>query len=47
VPVLPGEYLVRTGEDPMLLMCVLAALVGLLLVWLLDRKWGRLQVESP
>jgi putative membrane protein len=46
-PVLPGEYLTRTGEDPMVLMCSLAALTGLLLVWLLDRKWGRLQVESP
>lgn len=47
LPVLPNEYLMRTGEDPMLLACVVAGLTGLLLVWLLDRKWGQLHVESP
>jgi len=47
LPVLPDEYLVRTGADPMVLVCLLAALTGLLLVWLLDHKWGRPQVESP
>ncbi|MCZ6828384.1 MAG: DUF368 domain-containing protein [Gammaproteobacteria bacterium] len=47
LPVLPDEYLTRTGEDPLVLVCILAALTGLFLVWLLDHKWGRLQVESP
>ena len=47
LPVLPDEYLARTGEDPMVLVCILAAVTGLLLIWLLDHKWGRLQVESP
>lgn len=47
LPVLPDEYLARTGDDPMVLLCLLAATAGLALVWLLDHKWGRLQVESP
>lgn len=46
VPVLPDEYLARTGEDPMVLLVMVAALCGLLAVWTLDRKWGRLQVDS-
>ena len=47
LPVLPDEYLTRTGEDPMVMLCVLAAFAGLALVWLLDHKWGRPQLESP
>ena len=45
LPVLPDEFLLRTGEDPMLLLCVLLALSAFSIVWLIDRKWGHLQVE--
>ena len=46
-PVLPDEYLARTGDDPLVLICMAAALVGFFAVWLIDKKWGRVQVESP
>ncbi len=45
LPVLPEEFLLRTGEDPLLVLCVLLALSGFFMVWLIDRKWGHLQVE--
>ncbi|MCX2982130.1 DUF368 domain-containing protein [Halieaceae bacterium IMCC14734] len=45
-PVLPDEFLARTGEDPMVAVCVVLAFVGFLLIWLIDRRWGRLQIES-
>jgi len=45
-PVLPDEFLVRTGDDPMVAVCVMLAVTGFLLVWLIDRRWGRLQIES-
>ncbi len=45
LPVLPREYLARTGDDPMLIACLLLASCGFLLVWQLDRRWGRLRVE--
>ena len=44
VPVMPTEFLARTGQDPMLVSCILAAVVGFLLVWIVDRRWGQLQV---
>ena len=45
LPVLPTEYLARTGSDPMLLPCLLLAVLGFLLVWLIDRRGVHLQVE--
>jgi putative membrane protein len=41
-PVMPGNY----GDDPMLMLCLGLALVGLALVLLLDLRWGRLKVEA-
>lgn len=40
VPVLPGEYLRITGEDPQWLLCLALAAVGGLAVWLIDTRWG-------
>lgn len=45
LPVLPGEYLVRTGEEPLVLLCLGCAILGFLGVWLIDHFWGHLQVE--
>jgi putative membrane protein len=44
-PVMPSEYLARTGDDPMLLVCLLAMVAGFALVWWVDHHGGRLQVE--
>ncbi|MDJ0878261.1 MAG: DUF368 domain-containing protein [Halieaceae bacterium] len=41
-PVLPGDY----AGDPLLLLCVGLALLGLALVLMLDLRWGRLKVEA-
>jgi putative membrane protein len=46
LPVLPGEYLLQTGEDPMLLLCSALALTGFLAVLLIDLRWGQLQVDA-
>jgi putative membrane protein len=45
LPVLPDEFAARTGDDPMLMLCLLLTMGGFLLVWLIDRKGGRLQVD--
>jgi len=45
LPVSPAEYLARTGEDPMVLLCVALALTGFLGVWLVDRRWGGVQLD--
>lgn len=44
VPVLPQEYLTRTGEEPMVLLCVVLAIGSCLLVWWIDRNWGQAAV---
>lgn len=44
-PVSPTEYLARTGEEPMILLCVVTALIGFLLIWWVDHHWGQLQVD--
>ena len=46
LPVSPTEYLVRTGEDPRFLLCLLVACLGFYLVWVVDHRWGKLQVEQ-
>ena len=46
LPVLPQEYLVRTGEDPMLAACLAVALLGFLGVWLIDHQGSHLQVDT-
>ena len=45
-PVSPSEYLVRTGEDPMLALCAALALLGFAAVMIVDLRWGRLRVEA-
>ncbi len=40
VPVMPGEYAALTGQDPMLLVSVALMLLGVVIVWLLDARWG-------
>jgi putative membrane protein len=45
LPVSPIEYLVRTGNDPMLLQCVVLAVLGACLIWYVDRRWGQMQLE--
>ncbi len=40
VPVSPGEFHALTGQDPLVPLCVVLALVGLGLVWLIDHRWG-------
>jgi putative membrane protein len=44
-PVGPADYLARTGEEPMLLLCAVTALVGFSLVWIVDHHWGQVQVD--
>ena len=44
-PVMPGDYLLHTGEEPMLYACLLAASMGFISVWWIDRRWGKLQIE--
>ncbi len=38
-PVMPVEYLARTGQDPLVWACLLFGLCGVVLVWLLHRRW--------
>ncbi len=45
LPVLPQEYLARTGDDPMVIACVVMAFVGFFCVWFVDHRWGKLKVE--
>ncbi|MFT4517743.1 MAG: putative membrane protein [Halioglobus sp.] len=40
VPVTPGDFLVYSGQDAQLGLCVALALAGLMLVWLVHLKWG-------
>ena len=45
-PVSPTEYLAHTGEEPMLLVCMMTALIGFFLIWWVEHHWGRLQVDQ-
>lgn len=40
LPVSPGEFLVVTGQDPLLWTCIGLMLAGFALVWLIDNSWG-------
>jgi len=40
LPVLPPEFLARTGDAPLLSACLLAAVLGFGLVRFVDRRWG-------
>jgi putative membrane protein len=41
VPVLPGEFMAVTGQDPAVVLCVALMVLGFVAVWLLDARWGR------
>jgi putative membrane protein len=41
IPVLPGEYLAVTGQDPAVVLSVALMVLGFIAVWLLDARWGR------
>lgn len=45
-PVLPDEFLMRTGQDPALVLSVLCGCAGFFCVWLIDRYLGQLHVEA-
>ncbi len=40
VPVSPTEYLVMTGQDPQVVLCIALMCVGFATVWIIDAKWG-------
>ena len=45
-PVWPTDYLSRTGDDPLLLVCAGLALAGFTAVLLVDWRWGQLRVDA-
>ena len=40
VPVSPTDYQVFSGQDPQVWLCVGLMLVGFILVWFIDSRWG-------
>ena len=40
VPVSPAEFLVVTGQDPLVWYCVTLMVLGFATVWLIDSRWG-------
>jgi len=40
VPVSPAEFLVATGQEPQLALCVALMVTGFALVWVIDTRWG-------
>jgi putative membrane protein len=40
LPVSPTEFLVSTGQDPQVWLCVALMVVGFAVVWLIDARWG-------
>ena len=40
-PVMPGDFVVVTGQDAQIGLCVALMVLGLALVWLIDAYWGR------
>ena len=40
LPVLPGEFVELTGQEPWLGLCLVLMVLGFLLVWLIDARWG-------
>ncbi len=41
VPVGPSEFFVLTGQEPQLGLCVALILVGFVMVWAVNHRWGR------
>lgn len=40
VPVTPADFQVFSGQDPQIWLCVGLMLVGFILVWFIDSRWG-------
>jgi putative membrane protein len=40
LPVSPTEFLVATGQDPQLWLCIALMVTGFAIVWLIDTRWG-------
>ena len=40
LPVSPGEFLVASGQDPRVWLCVALMVTGFAIVWLIDARWG-------
>ena len=40
VPVFPSEFLVLTGQDAQVVLCIALMCVGFATVWIIDSKWG-------
>jgi putative membrane protein len=40
LPVSPTEFLVSTGQDPQVWLCVALMVAGFTVVWLIDTRWG-------
>jgi putative membrane protein len=43
LPVTPGDFLVYTGQEPQLWLCIALMLLGLAVVWLIQLRWGDAQ----
>ena len=39
-PVLPADFQVYTGQDPQLLACLALMVIGFVIVWLVNARWG-------
>ena len=46
VPVLPVDYLVATGNDPRVALCLLVMFLGFVCVWFVDWRWGKVGLKS-
>ena len=40
LPVSPREFLVASGQDPRVWLCVALMVTGFAIVWLIDARWG-------
>ncbi|QFU75530.1 DUF368 domain-containing protein [Halioglobus maricola] len=46
-PVLPDAFLVHTGTEPQVGLCIAMMVVGFTLVWFVERRWGQEAGASP
>ncbi|MFV0476935.1 MAG: DUF368 domain-containing protein [Parahaliea sp.] len=40
VPLLPGQFFELTGQNPQFWLCLALAVLGMVLVWLIESRWG-------
>ena len=43
LPVTPGDFIVHTGQEPQLALCIALMILGLAMVWLIHLRWGDAQ----